>query len=56
MPGSASSFPFAYHSQRALKLAARRFRPQVFIDIDRSPPVVVTVYRSSKIGQYWSQP
>ena len=29
---------------------------RVFVDIDRSPPVVVTVYRSSKIGKYWSQP
>ena len=29
---------------------------RVFVDIDRSPPVVVTVYRSSKIGEYWNQP
>lgn len=29
---------------------------RVFVDIDRTPPVVVTVYRSSKIRKYWSQP
>jgi hypothetical protein len=29
---------------------------RVFVDVDRSPPVVVTVYRSSKIEKYWSQP
>lgn len=34
----------------------RAYVLRVFVDIDRSPPVVVTVYRSSKIGKYWSQP
>jgi hypothetical protein len=28
---------------------------RVVVDVDRSPPVVVTVYRSSKIEKYWSQ-
>jgi uncharacterized protein DUF4258 len=27
----------------------------VFIDIDRQPPDVVTVYRTSKIAQYWKE-
>jgi hypothetical protein len=26
---------------------------RVFIDIDRKPPYVVTVYRTSKIEKYW---
>jgi len=27
---------------------------RVFVDIDRTPPEVVTAYRSSKIDKYWS--
>jgi len=26
---------------------------RVFVDIDRQPPAVVTVYRTSKIAKYW---
>lgn len=26
---------------------------RVFVDIDRNPPYVVTVYRTSKIEKYW---
>ena len=26
---------------------------RVFVDINRQPPEVVTVYRTSKIGKYW---
>ncbi len=26
---------------------------RVFVDIDREPPKVVTVYRTSKIAKYW---
>jgi Domain of unknown function (DUF4258) len=33
-----------------------RYVLRVFVDVDRIPPVVVTVYRSSKIAKYWSQP
>jgi len=29
---------------------------RVFVDVDRDPPEVVTVYRSSKIEKYRSQP
>jgi len=25
----------------------------VFVDIDREPPEVVTVYRTSKVRKYW---
>jgi len=26
---------------------------RVFVDIDRDPPVVVTVYRTSNVAKYW---
>jgi len=26
---------------------------RVFIDVDRKPPYIVTVYRTSKIEKYW---
>lgn len=29
---------------------------RVFVDVDREPPAVVTAYRTSKIGKYWSAP
>ena len=29
---------------------------RVFVDVDRTPPEVVTVYRTSKIDKYRSQP
>jgi hypothetical protein len=31
----------------------KRYLLRVFIDIDREPPEVVTVYRTSKITKYW---
>ena len=31
----------------------RTYLLQVFVDIDRQPPEVVTVYRTSKISKYW---
>ena len=34
--------------------SGKRFLLRVFLDVDRTPPVVVTVYRSSKIQRYWS--
>jgi hypothetical protein len=27
---------------------------RVFVDVDRDPPAVVTAYRTSKVGKYWS--
>ena len=33
----------------------RSYVLRVFVDVDRAPPAVVTVYRSSKIQKYWSQ-
>jgi hypothetical protein len=29
---------------------------RVFVDVDRRPAEVVTVYRSSKITKYWKEP
>jgi hypothetical protein len=31
----------------------QRYLLRVFIDVDREPPEVVTVYRTSKIEKYW---
>lgn len=31
----------------------RTYILRVFVDIDRKPPYVVTVYRTSKIEKYW---
>lgn len=34
---------------------ARRYLVRVFIDVDRYPPEVVTVYRTSKIRKYMGE-
>jgi hypothetical protein len=34
----------------------KKYLLRVFVDIDRYPPEVVTVYRTSKIEKYWRQP
>jgi len=31
----------------------RAYLLRVFVDIDREPPEVVTVYRTSKVEKYW---
>jgi hypothetical protein len=31
----------------------KRYLLRVFVDVDRQPPEVVTVYRTSKIEKYW---
>jgi hypothetical protein len=31
----------------------RRYLVRVIMDVDREPPEVVTVYRTSKIDRYW---
>ena len=28
---------------------------RVFVDVDRTPPEVVTAYRTSKVSKYWSE-
>jgi hypothetical protein len=32
---------------------AKRYLLRVFVDVDRDPAEVVTVYRTSKIDKYW---
>ena len=32
---------------------SRTYLLRVFVDVDRDPPVVVTVYRTSQIAKYW---
>ncbi len=34
---------------------ARTFVVRVFVDVDRDPAEVVTVYRTSKISKYWEE-
>ena len=40
--------------QSRLVQEGRTYLIRVFVDIDRDPPAVVTAYRTSKIGKYWS--
>ena len=39
--------------QSRLELEGKWYRVRVFVDVDRSPAEVVTVYRTSKIHKYW---
>ena len=34
---------------------ARAYLVRVFVDVDRRPPDVVTVYRASRISKYWEE-
>ena len=40
--------------QSRMIMGDRAYLLRVFVDIDRQPPVIVTVYRTSKIEKYWS--
>jgi hypothetical protein len=42
-----------YQARREMGKQPRTYLLRVFIDIDRKPPYVVTVYRTSKIEKYW---
>jgi hypothetical protein len=42
-----------YQAKRAVSEPQKIFLLRVFVDIDRKPPYVVTVYRTSKIEKYW---
>jgi Domain of unknown function (DUF4258) len=39
--------------QSLLDLGGKQYLIRVFVDVDRSPPEVVTAYRTSKIDKYW---
>ena len=41
--------------QSRLEIEERLYLVRVFVDIDRVPPEVVTVYRTSKIEKYWRE-
>lgn len=40
-------------SRTAFGAAGKLYLLRVFVDEDRAPPEVVTVYRTSKIAKYW---
>jgi hypothetical protein len=42
-----------YQSRIKAGKPPKRYMLRVFIDIDREPPEVVTVYRTGKITKYW---
>ena len=39
--------------QSRVAMEERTYLIRVFVDVDRAPPEVVTVYRTSKIEKYW---
>lgn len=42
-----------YQSRLELGDPPKIYLLRVFVDIDRQPPEVVTVYRTSKVEKYW---
>jgi len=42
-----------YQAKRDMDEPAKIYILRVFVDIDRKPPYVVTVYRTSRIEKYW---
>jgi hypothetical protein len=42
-----------YQAKLEMGQPAKTYILRVFMDIDRKPPHVVTVYRTSKIEKYW---
>jgi hypothetical protein len=42
-----------YQSKLRLGDPPKEYLLRVFVDIDRSPPEIVTAYRTSKIEKYW---
>ena len=41
--------------QSRIHMGEKHYVVRVFVDIDRTPPEVVTVYRTSKIDKYWEK-
>lgn len=39
--------------QSRVTIGGRLYLVRVFVDVDRNPAEVVTVYRTSKISKYW---
>jgi hypothetical protein len=42
-----------YQSRIEAGKPPQRYLLRVFVDVDREPPEVVTVYRTSKVTKYW---
>ena len=42
-----------YQARREMSELPGNHLLRVFVDVDRNPPHVVTVYRTSKIQKYW---
>jgi hypothetical protein len=42
-----------YQARREMGDPPKQYLLRVFVDTDREPPDVVTVYRTSKIAKYW---
>jgi hypothetical protein len=42
-----------YQSRLQLDRPPKMYLVRIFVDVDRNPPEVVTVYRTSKIEKYW---
>ena len=42
-----------YQSRLQSSEPPKTYLLRVFVDIDRTPPEVVTVYRTSKVARYW---
>ena len=42
-----------YQAKFEMGVPLKTYILRVFVDIDRKPPYVVTVYRTSKIEKYW---
>jgi hypothetical protein len=41
------------YQSRIIMPAGREYLLRVFVDIDRDPAEVVTVYKTSKVAKYW---
>ena len=42
-----------YQSRLQSGEPSRTYLLRIFVDLDRTPPAVVTVYRTSKVAKYW---
>ncbi len=42
-----------YQARLEISTSPKAYLLRVFVDVDRQPPEVVTVYRTSKIDKYW---
>ena len=42
-------------SRIAMGFPERTYLVRVFVDVDRTPAEIVTVYRTGKVSKYWSE-